>query len=160
MYVSGFKYREIADKLGLPLGTVKSRIYFTRQKLQQELKDFRWSCRPVPASLLTETLVSPHKPCSSRACLPVFPPRMSHRDLPGGKTFSFHPPDVPFSTFRKRAVNPAETGSRWSRIVRALRPNRYTRWRLIVQPIFPVSPKSTFASFKPFISIKKSPSGF
>lgn len=41
MYVSGFKYREIVDKLGLPLGTVKSRIYFTRQKLQEELKDFR-----------------------------------------------------------------------------------------------------------------------
>ena len=41
MYVLGFKYREIADKLGLPLGTVKSRIYFTRQKLQEELKDFR-----------------------------------------------------------------------------------------------------------------------
>lgn len=41
MYVSGFKYREIADKLGLPLGTVKSRIYFTRQRLQEELKDFR-----------------------------------------------------------------------------------------------------------------------
>ena len=41
MYVSGFKYREIADKLGVPLGTVKSRIYFTRQKLQEDLKDFR-----------------------------------------------------------------------------------------------------------------------
>lgn len=41
MYVSGFKYREIADKLGLPLGTVKSRIYFTRQRLQKDLKDFR-----------------------------------------------------------------------------------------------------------------------
>ena len=41
MYVSGFKYREIADKLGLPLGTVKSCIYFTRQRLQEELKDFR-----------------------------------------------------------------------------------------------------------------------
>ena len=41
MHVAGFKYREIADKLNLPLGTVKSRIFFTRQKLQEELKDFR-----------------------------------------------------------------------------------------------------------------------
>lgn len=41
MFVAGFKYREIADKLNLPLGTVKSRIFFTRQKLQEALKDFR-----------------------------------------------------------------------------------------------------------------------
>lgn len=41
MYVSGFKYREIAERLGLPIGTVKSRIYFTRQRLQRDLKDFR-----------------------------------------------------------------------------------------------------------------------
>ena len=41
MFVAGFKYREIAEKLNLPLGTVKSRIFFTRQKLQEELKDFR-----------------------------------------------------------------------------------------------------------------------
>lgn len=40
MHVSGFKYREIAERLDLPLGTVKSRIFFTRQKLQEVLKDF------------------------------------------------------------------------------------------------------------------------
>ena len=41
MHLSGFKYREIAEQLNLPLGTVKSRIFFTRQKLQEDLKDFR-----------------------------------------------------------------------------------------------------------------------
>ena len=41
MFVTGFKYREIAEKLNLPLGTVKSRIFFTRQRLQEQLKDFR-----------------------------------------------------------------------------------------------------------------------
>ncbi|MDD6890478.1 MAG: RNA polymerase sigma factor [Bacteroidales bacterium] len=41
MYVAGFKYREIAERLQLPLGTVKSRIFFTRQRLQEALKDFR-----------------------------------------------------------------------------------------------------------------------
>ncbi|KAA6332980.1 ECF RNA polymerase sigma factor EcfG, partial [termite gut metagenome] len=34
------KYREIAEKLKLPLGTIKSRIFFTRRKLQIELRDF------------------------------------------------------------------------------------------------------------------------
>ncbi len=42
MYVSGFKYREISQKLNIPLGTVKSRIFVTRQKLQCILKDFRY----------------------------------------------------------------------------------------------------------------------
>lgn len=41
MHIAGFKYREIAEKMGLPIGTVKSRIFFTRQRLQQDLKDFR-----------------------------------------------------------------------------------------------------------------------
>ena len=41
MFVAGFKDREISDKLNLPIGTVKSRIFFTRQKLQTALKDFR-----------------------------------------------------------------------------------------------------------------------
>ena len=41
MHLSGYKYAEIAEKTGLPLGTVKSRIYFARQRLQSQLKDYR-----------------------------------------------------------------------------------------------------------------------
>lgn len=40
MHVAGYKYEEIADKLNLKLGTVKSRIFFARQKLMSSLKDF------------------------------------------------------------------------------------------------------------------------
>ncbi len=40
MFVSGYRYKEIGDKLNLPLGTVKSRIYFARQRLKNDLKDF------------------------------------------------------------------------------------------------------------------------
>lgn len=40
MHISGFKYKEIADELGLKIGTVKSRIFFTRQKLMLMLKDY------------------------------------------------------------------------------------------------------------------------
>jgi RNA polymerase sigma-70 factor, ECF subfamily len=35
MYVYGFKYKEIAEKLNIPIGTVKSRISFARKQLQQ-----------------------------------------------------------------------------------------------------------------------------
>lgn len=41
MFVSGYKYQEIADTLGIPLGTVKSRIFLARQELQEKLKDMR-----------------------------------------------------------------------------------------------------------------------
>ncbi len=41
MHVAGYKYNEIATKMNLPLGTVKSRIFFARQKLQAILKDYR-----------------------------------------------------------------------------------------------------------------------
>ena len=40
MYVAGFKYNEIAEKMGLPIGTVKSRLFFVRKRLQRELKEF------------------------------------------------------------------------------------------------------------------------
>lgn len=38
MYFNGYKYQEIAEKLDLPLGTVKSRIFFARKELQSKLK--------------------------------------------------------------------------------------------------------------------------
>ncbi|MDE6512728.1 MAG: sigma-70 family RNA polymerase sigma factor [Muribaculaceae bacterium] len=41
MHVAGYKYNEIAEKMDLPLGTVKSRIFFARQKLQVMLADYR-----------------------------------------------------------------------------------------------------------------------
>ncbi|MBK8442937.1 MAG: RNA polymerase sigma factor [Sphingobacteriales bacterium] len=38
MHYEGFKYQEIADKLQVPLGTVKSRIFFARKELKERLK--------------------------------------------------------------------------------------------------------------------------
>ncbi len=39
MFVSGYKYCEIVEKLDIPLGTVKSRIFFARKELQSSLKE-------------------------------------------------------------------------------------------------------------------------
>lgn len=39
LYLSGYKYHEIAEKMHLPLGTIKSRIFFARKELQDVLKD-------------------------------------------------------------------------------------------------------------------------
>lgn len=41
MHVAGYKYSEIAEKMNLPLGTVKSRIFFARKKLQERFSDYR-----------------------------------------------------------------------------------------------------------------------
>jgi RNA polymerase sigma-70 factor (ECF subfamily) len=41
MHYEGYKYQEIADIMQLPLGTVKSRIFFARKELQQALKGFQ-----------------------------------------------------------------------------------------------------------------------
>ena len=39
-YFDGYKYKEIAEELDLPIGTVKSRIFLARKRLMSELKEF------------------------------------------------------------------------------------------------------------------------
>ena len=41
MYHSGYKYHEIADRLNISIGTVKSRIFLSRQKLMDSLADYQ-----------------------------------------------------------------------------------------------------------------------
>lgn len=41
MHVAGYKYNEIAEKMNLPLGTVKSRIFQTRRRLQTRFADYK-----------------------------------------------------------------------------------------------------------------------
>ncbi|KAA5549327.1 RNA polymerase sigma factor [Adhaeribacter rhizoryzae] len=38
MYYTGFKYLEIADKLQIPIGTVKNRIHIARKELKEMLR--------------------------------------------------------------------------------------------------------------------------
>ena len=40
MHIQGYKYNEIAEHMNLPLGTVKSRIFFARKKLQSRFADY------------------------------------------------------------------------------------------------------------------------
>ena len=40
MHNEGYKYKEIADELNMPIGTVKSRIFLARKKLTTALKDY------------------------------------------------------------------------------------------------------------------------
>lgn len=41
MHYKGYKYHEIAEKLNLPLGTVKSRIFFARKDLKERLSQYK-----------------------------------------------------------------------------------------------------------------------
>jgi RNA polymerase sigma-70 factor (ECF subfamily) len=41
MHFQGYKYKEIAETLNLSIGTVKSRIFFSRKKLMEKLRDFQ-----------------------------------------------------------------------------------------------------------------------
>ncbi len=40
MFLDGFKYKEIAAKMNLPIGTIKSRIFLGRKILMNKLGDF------------------------------------------------------------------------------------------------------------------------
>jgi RNA polymerase sigma-70 factor (ECF subfamily) len=39
MHYYGYKYQEIAEQLDLPLGTVKSRIFFARKELKEVIHE-------------------------------------------------------------------------------------------------------------------------
>jgi len=41
MHTKGYKYKEIAEYLDQPLGSVKSKIFFARRRLMERLKDFK-----------------------------------------------------------------------------------------------------------------------
>jgi len=41
-YFEGFKYHEIAKEMGIPIGTVKTRIHFARNFLKAKLKMYRF----------------------------------------------------------------------------------------------------------------------
>jgi RNA polymerase sigma factor (sigma-70 family) len=43
MYFNGFKYHEIAQKLNIPIGTVKNRIHIARKELKDFLKVYTYS---------------------------------------------------------------------------------------------------------------------
>lgn len=42
MHLAGYRYAEIADRMKLPVGTIKSRIYYARQRLRSQLGDYRY----------------------------------------------------------------------------------------------------------------------
>jgi len=40
MHTKGYKYKEIAESLEQPLGSIKSKIFFARKRLMERLKEF------------------------------------------------------------------------------------------------------------------------
>ena len=41
MHLKGFKYKEIAEHLNIPIGTVKNRIHIARKQLKEKLRTYR-----------------------------------------------------------------------------------------------------------------------
>lgn len=42
MHLAGYRYAEIAERMNLPVGTIKSRIYYARQRLRRTLGEYRY----------------------------------------------------------------------------------------------------------------------
>lgn len=42
-YFGGFQYKEIAEEMGLPVGTVKSRLFYVHKELRKKYKKFLFS---------------------------------------------------------------------------------------------------------------------
>jgi len=45
LHFKGFKYKEIANQLDIPIGTVKSRIFIARKKLMDLLPDYNYAMK-------------------------------------------------------------------------------------------------------------------
>jgi RNA polymerase sigma-70 factor (ECF subfamily) len=43
LHFRGFKYHEIAERLQIPIGTVKNRIHIARKELKEELKQYAYN---------------------------------------------------------------------------------------------------------------------
>jgi len=140
-YVQGFSVSEIAKIIGVPAGTVKSRLFFARQKLKELLSDVI----PEPVRALgknyqevlkmavriAEVTVTPsplrpgssaHAKCRVEADAPV---RRVYALLPDGSTVTFRkvsetefelseqvPWDAPSGTYPVTLVAETETGER------------------------------------------------
>jgi RNA polymerase sigma-70 factor (ECF subfamily) len=39
MYFEGYKYKEIAEEMNLPIGTIKSRIFLARKQMMELVKE-------------------------------------------------------------------------------------------------------------------------
>ena len=140
-YVQGFSVSEIAKIIGVPAGTVKSRLFFARQKLRELLSDV--IPEPVEAMgknyqevlkmavRIAEVTVTPsplrpgssaHAKCRVEADAPV---RRVYALLPDGSTVTFRkvsetefelseqvPWDAPSGTYPVTLVAETETGER------------------------------------------------
>jgi RNA polymerase sigma-70 factor (ECF subfamily) len=140
-YVQGFSVSEIAKIIGVPAGTVKSRLFFARQKLRELLSDvipepvralgknyqevLKMAVRIAEVSVTPSPLrpgSSAHAKCRVEADAPV---RRVYALLPDGSTVTFRkvsetefelseqvPWDAPSGTYPVTLVAETETGER------------------------------------------------